>query len=96
MAYPCLILCSKNHKLGDYFFLLIVKKLYALCFMQPVVVSSTGGLVDTIVEGKTGFHMGRFSAKVCMIQHMLILSSIIFAGTLINLSAMFFSSSLKW
>ncbi|XP_078162199.1 granule-bound starch synthase 1, chloroplastic/amyloplastic-like isoform X1 [Carex rostrata] len=38
-------------------------QLQGMRYGTPVVVSSTGGLVDTIVEGRTGFHMGRFSAK---------------------------------
>lgn len=62
--------------------------------MQPSVVSSTGGLVNTIIEGKTGFHMGRFSVKVCMNQYMCNLTSILFMDTLIYLSALL-SSSVK-
>ena len=33
-------------------------------FLQPCACASTGGLVDTIIEGKTGFHMGRLSVDV--------------------------------
>jgi hypothetical protein len=32
--------------------------------LQPCVCASTGGLVDTVIEGKTGFHMGRLSVDV--------------------------------
>jgi hypothetical protein len=49
--------------------------------------------VDTITEGKTGFHMGRFSAKVCTIQYMLKRSTNLFTGILINLRVPFFSLS---
>jgi granule-bound starch synthase len=38
-------------------------QLQAMQYGTPSVVSSTGGLVNTIIEGKTGFHMGRFSVK---------------------------------
>ena len=34
------------------------------CSLQPCVCASTGGLVDTVIEGKTGFHMGRLSVDV--------------------------------
>jgi len=33
-------------------------------FLQPCACASTGGLVDTVIEGKTGFHMGRLSVDV--------------------------------
>lgn len=38
-------------------------QLQAMQYGTPAVVSSTGGLVNTIIEGKTGFHMGRFSVE---------------------------------
>ncbi|XP_078162198.1 granule-bound starch synthase 1, chloroplastic/amyloplastic-like [Carex rostrata] len=38
-------------------------QLQSMQYGTPAVVSSTGGLVNTIIEGKTGFHMGRFSVK---------------------------------
>lgn len=34
--------------------------------MQVVICSSTGGLVNTVVEGVTGFHMGAFNVEVCI------------------------------
>ena len=33
-------------------------------FIQVPIAASTGGLVDTVKEGFTGFHMGAFSAEV--------------------------------
>lgn len=38
-------------------------QLQGMQYGTPAVVSSTGGLVNTIIEGKTGFHMGRFSVE---------------------------------
>ena len=35
-------------------------------FLQPCACASTGGLVDTVIEGKTGFHMGRLSVDVSL------------------------------
>ena len=32
---------------------------------QIPICASTGGLVDTVKEGYTGFHMGAFSVEVC-------------------------------
>jgi glycogen synthase len=32
--------------------------------LQVCIVSSTGGLVDTVKEGYTGFHMGAFNVEV--------------------------------
>lgn len=32
--------------------------------MQVPIVASTGGLVDTVKEGYTGFHMGSFNVEV--------------------------------
>ena len=32
--------------------------------LQIPICSSTGGLVDTVKEGVTGFHMGSFNAEV--------------------------------
>jgi granule-bound starch synthase len=37
-----------------------------LRLLQPCACASTGGLVDTIIEGKTGFHMGRLSVDVSL------------------------------
>jgi granule-bound starch synthase len=34
------------------------------CCAQPCACASTGGLVDTVVEGMTGFQMGRLSVDV--------------------------------
>jgi len=39
-------------------------QLYAMNYGTVPIVASTGGLVDTVKEGYTGFHMGRFSAEV--------------------------------
>jgi hypothetical protein len=33
-------------------------------FLQIPICSSTGGLVDTVEEGVTGFHMGSFNVEV--------------------------------
>ena len=33
-------------------------------FFQIPVVASTGGLVDTVEEGVTGFHVGAFNVDV--------------------------------
>ena len=33
-------------------------------FFQIPICSSTGGLVDTVKEGVTGFHMGSFNVEV--------------------------------
>lgn len=38
-------------------------QLYAMNYGTVPIVASTGGLVDTVKEGYTGFHMGRFSAE---------------------------------
>ncbi|KAK9724906.1 hypothetical protein RND81_05G107300 [Saponaria officinalis] len=38
-------------------------QLYAMPYGTLPIVASTGGLVDTVREGYTGFHMGRFSAN---------------------------------
>jgi granule-bound starch synthase len=35
-------------------------QLHAMQYGTVPLVSSTGGLVDTVKEGVTGFHMGRF------------------------------------
>jgi granule-bound starch synthase len=35
-------------------------QLHAMCYGTVPVVSTTGGLVDTVKEGVTGFHMGAF------------------------------------
>jgi granule-bound starch synthase len=35
-------------------------QLHAMQYGTVPVVSSTGGLVDTVKEGSTGFHMGAF------------------------------------
>lgn len=32
---------------------------------QVPICASTGGLVDTVKEGYTGFHMGAFNVEVC-------------------------------
>jgi len=32
------------------------------------IVSSTGGLVDTVQEGYTGFHMGAFNVEVSRVE----------------------------
>lgn len=32
---------------------------------QIPICASTGGLVDTVKEGYTGFHMGDFNVEVC-------------------------------
>lgn len=32
---------------------------------QIPICASTGGLVDTVKEGYTGFHMGAFNVEVC-------------------------------
>lgn len=34
------------------------------CLKQVPIVSSTGGLVDTVKEGYTGFHAGPFDVEV--------------------------------
>jgi hypothetical protein len=34
------------------------------CLKQVPIVSSTGGLVDTVKEGYTGFHAGAFNVEV--------------------------------
>lgn len=34
------------------------------CKLQVPICSSTGGLVDTVKEGVTGFHMGSFNVEV--------------------------------
>ncbi|OEL23155.1 Granule-bound starch synthase 1, chloroplastic/amyloplastic [Dichanthelium oligosanthes] len=36
-------------------------QLQGMRYGTPCVCASTGGLVDTVIEGKTGFHMGRLS-----------------------------------
>nr|ALB36782.1 GBSSIa [Chenopodium neomexicanum] len=38
-------------------------QLHAMRYGTVPLVASTGGLVDTVQEGYTGFHMGRFSAN---------------------------------
>ncbi|XP_072968175.1 granule-bound starch synthase 1, chloroplastic/amyloplastic-like [Typha angustifolia] len=38
-------------------------QLQGMQYGTPSACSSTGGLVDTVEEGKTGFHMGPFSAE---------------------------------
>ncbi|THU47948.1 hypothetical protein C4D60_Mb09t21060 [Musa balbisiana] len=38
-------------------------QLQGMRYGVPAVCSTTGGLVDTVKEGITGFHMGRFSAN---------------------------------
>ncbi|KMS96299.1 hypothetical protein BVRB_000130 [Beta vulgaris subsp. vulgaris] len=43
-------------------------QLFAMRYGTVPVVASTGGLVDTVREGYTGFHMGRFSANCDMVD----------------------------
>ncbi|CAO2838515.1 unnamed protein product [Amaranthus hypochondriacus] len=43
-------------------------QLYSMRYGTVPVVASTGGLVDTVKEGYTGFHMGRFSANCDMVD----------------------------
>jgi len=38
------------------------------CLQQVPIVSSTGGLVDTVQEGFTGFHMGAFNVDVSRVE----------------------------
>lgn len=47
------------------------------------IVASTGGLVDTVKEGFTGFQMGSFNVEVILIFHPMILdnSEVYFAPT---------------
>ncbi|XP_021857321.2 granule-bound starch synthase 1, chloroplastic/amyloplastic [Spinacia oleracea] len=43
-------------------------QLHAMRYGTVPLVASTGGLVDTVKEGYTGFHMGRFSANCDMVD----------------------------
>lgn len=38
--------------------------IYSVLLLQVPIVASTGGLVDTVEEGFTGFQMGAFSVEV--------------------------------
>lgn len=42
-------------------------QLQGMRYGTPFACASTGGLVDTVIEGKTGFHMGRLSVDVSMV-----------------------------
>lgn len=39
-------------------------QLHAMRYGTVPIVASTGGLVDTVKDGYTGFHIGRFNVKV--------------------------------
>lgn len=39
-------------------------QLHAMRYGTVPIVASTGGLVDTVKDGFTGFHIGRFNVKV--------------------------------
>ncbi|CAM0912587.1 unnamed protein product [Alopecurus aequalis] len=43
-------------------------QLQGMRYGTPCACASTGGLVDTIVEGKTGFHMGRLSVDCNVLE----------------------------
>lgn len=43
-------------------------QLQGMRYGTPCVCASTGGLVDTIIEGKTGFHMGRLSVDCNVVE----------------------------
>jgi granule-bound starch synthase len=43
-------------------------QLHAMQYGTPPLVSSTGGLVDTVKEGITGFHMGAFDPEELLIS----------------------------
>nr|AGG08860.1 waxy protein [Aegilops comosa] len=43
-------------------------QLQGMRYGTPCACASTGGLVDTIVEGKTGFHMGRLSVDCNVVE----------------------------
>ncbi|XP_062227951.1 granule-bound starch synthase 1, chloroplastic/amyloplastic [Phragmites australis] len=43
-------------------------QLQGMRYGTPCACASTGGLVDTVVEGKTGFHMGRLSVDCKVVE----------------------------
>ncbi|AQL02319.1 Granule-bound starch synthase 1 chloroplastic/amyloplastic [Zea mays] len=43
-------------------------QLQGMRYGTPCACASTGGLVDTIIEGKTGFHMGRLSVDCNVVE----------------------------
>nr|ABU98330.1 granule-bound starch synthase I [Austrostipa aristiglumis] len=43
-------------------------QLQGMRYGTPCACASTGGLVDTVVEGKTGFHMGRLSVDCNVVE----------------------------
>ncbi|RCV20020.1 hypothetical protein SETIT_4G022400v2 [Setaria italica] len=43
-------------------------QLQGMRYGTPCVCASTGGLVDTVIEGKTGFHMGRLSVDCKVVE----------------------------
>ncbi|XP_062233680.1 granule-bound starch synthase 1, chloroplastic/amyloplastic-like [Phragmites australis] len=43
-------------------------QLQGMRYGTPCACASTGGLVDTVVEGKTGFHMGRLSVDCEVVE----------------------------
>ncbi|KAG2603997.1 hypothetical protein PVAP13_4NG035000 [Panicum virgatum] len=43
-------------------------QLQGMRYGTPCVCASTGGLVDTVIEGKTGFHMGRLNVDCKVVE----------------------------
>uniref|UniRef100_A0A0E0DW79 Starch synthase, chloroplastic/amyloplastic n=1 Tax=Oryza meridionalis TaxID=40149 RepID=A0A0E0DW79_9ORYZ len=43
-------------------------QLQGMRYGTPCACASTGGLVDTVIEGKTGFHMGRLSVDCKVVE----------------------------
>lgn len=43
-------------------------QLQGMRYGTPCACASTGGLVDTVIEGKTGFHMGRLSVDCNVVE----------------------------